>query len=669
VETVADLERAVQLNPEDWQARQRLGAAYARQGRPAEAAGHLREALRLNPASADMQAQLGAILTQQRKFAEAVPAFEEALRLRPDFAEARHSYGTALLEMGKLEPAIGHFRHVLASHPNAAAVHSNLGVALATLGRFEEAIDCYRRAVQLNPSSPLSYNNLGEGLRNLGRLEEAVGNFRRALQLRPQFAEAHNNLGIALRYLGRTEEALASFHESIRLKPEYPEAHVNLAFVYLATGQFEPGWREYEWRWKSKALPPRPFPQPRWDGSPLGGRTILLHAEQGLGDTIQFVRYAPMVKERGGRVIVETQDVLIPLLSGCPGIDQLVAQGGPLPAFDCHAPLMSLPGIFGTTLANIPARIPYLACDQERRQRWQPRLRAEPGFRIGIAWHGGPKYAGNRRRSFALAHFAHLARVPGVRLFSLQKGLGREQLEALNGQFPVIDLGAEVDETGGAFMDTAAVLQDLDLVVTVDSSLAHVAGALGVPVWVALGMGPDFRWLLGREDSPWYPTMRLFRQTGWGDWDDLFRRIAREVEQLLSRKSAGSSVWVQISPGELIDKITILEIKKARLTDPGKRKNVETELATLRAAQGQLGGTRDRLPALTKELKQVNERLWEIEDEIRLCERAGDFGKRFIALARAVYHENDRRAELKRQINELLGSRLIEEKQYCEYKR
>jgi tetratricopeptide (TPR) repeat protein len=701
--TAADLERAVQANPDDWQARHRLGVALARQGRLAEAAEQFRQALRVNgqaaevqadlgqvlarrgetaeavaafrdairlrPAVAELHFHLGAALARQRQMREAAAAYEEALRLKPDFPEAHHAYGTLLLELGRPDPAIEHFHRVLATHPQAAAVHANLGVALASKGRMEEAIDSYRQAVRLNPNSPLAYNNLGEGLRHLGRLDEAVTNFNRALGLKPDFAEAHNNLAIVLRYQGKVDEALGHFQEAIHLNPSYVEAHVNRAFVWLAAGDYAHGWPEYEWRWKSKALPARPFTQPRWDGSPLQGRTILVHAEQGLGDTVQFIRYAPLVKERGGQVIVECQDVLIPLLSTCPGIDRLVALGGPLPDFDLHAPLLSLPHVFGTTVETIPAQVPYLFPDPARRERWRPRLEGPRGYKVGIVWQGGLKYAGHRRRSIALAHFAHLARVPGVRLFALQKGPGREQLTDFAARHPITDLGAELDESGGAFMDTAAVMQDLDLVVTTDTALAHVAGAVAVPVWVALPVGADFRWMLDRSDSPWYPTMRLFRQPAWGDWDAVFRHIAEELGRAIQDRTSGGAVRVAVSPGELIDKITILQIKTERITDVAKRANVEVELATLRESQRQLARGGETLRELTAELKRVNETLWDVEDEIRKCERDGNFGPRFVKLARAVYHENDRRAALKRQINELLGSRLVEEKQYVPYAR
>jgi hypothetical protein len=433
-------------------------------------------------------------------------------------------------------------------------------------------------------------------------------------------------------------------------------------------GHFEQGWPSYEWRWKCKefgSMPP--LRAPLWDGSPLDGRTILIHAEQGLGDTLQFIRYVPLVQQRGGRVIMMCQPPLMRLLAHCPGIERLIPHGETPPEIDLHVPLLSLPKLLGTTVESVPADGPYLDADSDLVEIWRHRLAAYPGFKIGIAWQGNPKFRLDRIRSIPLAQFAPLADVPGVHLLSLQKGAGGEQLAAPERRFPVTDLGCQLDETTGAFMDTAAVMKNLDLVITSDTSIAHLAGALGVPVWVALNDVPDWRWLLNRDDSPWYPPMRLFRQRRTGHWEDVFDRIAEALRERLAPPATPRPVTVEVAPGELIDKITILEIKSERITDAAKRHHVGTELALLVGARDRAMPGSAELARLAGELKAVNEALWRIEDEIRLCERDEDFGPRFIALARSVYRTNDRRAALKRQINELLGSRLIEEKSYTAY--
>ncbi len=367
----------------------------------------------------------------------------------------------------------------------------------------------------------MACNNLGIALKDQGRLDEAVACFRRALQLTPNFAEAYNNLGIALKDQGKLDEAVANYSRALQLKPDYADAHWNRALVWLLQGDWQRGWPEYQWRWHTHFVPSR-FPRPVWQGESLRGKTILLHAEQGLGDTIQFIRYASLVKQLGATVIVGCPKTLSRLLENCPGIDRLVVQDDDLPAFDVHAPIMSLPGIFKTTVANIPAPIPYFFVQTALLESWRERLSRLDGFKIGISWQGNPKFPGDRFRSIPLRHYAPLAQLPGVRLISIQKGAGTEQLAEFRARFAVTDFASEI----GDFVDTAAVMKNLDLVITSDTAVAHLAGALGVPVWVALCSAPDWRWLLERSDCAWYPTMRLFRQKTLGDWPDVFARMA-----------------------------------------------------------------------------------------------------------------------------------------------
>jgi ADP-heptose:LPS heptosyltransferase len=300
----------------------------------------------------------------------------------------------------------------------------------------------------------------------------------------------------------------------------------------LQLGAFEEGWAEYEWRWRRPGHGPRRLPQPAWDGSDLAGKRLLIYCEQGLGDVLQFIRYAAVVQRAGASVVLECPGALVSLLRRCPGIDELVAETRPLPNFDVHAALLSLPHLLGTTLATVPAEVPYLAANPERVERWREELAGVDGFRIGIAWQGNPRHPRDRHRSFPLSQFEGLARQEGVRLISLQKGAGAEQAAALQGRFPVVDLPSEPDMAEAAFEDTAAIMQHLDLVISADTAIAHLAGALGVPVWVVLSAITDWRWLRGRDDSPWYPSMRLFRQKTLGDWEGVFERIAREVARL-----------------------------------------------------------------------------------------------------------------------------------------
>jgi len=361
------------------------------------------------------------------------------------------------------------------------------------------------------------------------------------VELNPGYVEAHNNLGAACKDLGRVDEAIACYRRALELKPAYVEAHWNLAFALLLAGDWQHGWPEYEWRWQRKEWSPRRFPQPMWDGASLAGKTILLHAEQGLGDTIQFIRYASIVKRHGAAVLVECPKPLLGVLEGCPGVDQWIAQRDGLPAFDVHAPLLSLPGILKTTVENIPAEIPYLFARPALIDRWRQALIDLDGFKIGIAWQGNPKYGDDRVRSIPLRCFAPLAQIPGVRLVSLQKGAGSEQLAEARDLFPVADFGDQLDQSG-PFLDTAALMKNLDLVIAADTAAAHLAGALGVPVWLALPFMPEWRWLLDRSDTPWYPSMRLFRQKERGNWGGVFDEIHNALRERLSSREPAKHV-------------------------------------------------------------------------------------------------------------------------------
>jgi tetratricopeptide (TPR) repeat protein/GR25 family glycosyltransferase involved in LPS biosynthesis len=464
----------------------------------------------------------------------AAEGLRQALRLRPDYAEAHHNLGVTLARLGRPDEALDAFRRAVRCRPDYAAALARLAPALAERGRAGEAADAYRRLLRLRPDDAAAHNALGLLLARQGRPAEAAEAFRRAVDLDAGPAAHHHNLGAALAEQGRPDEALACFEQALRRQPDHAEAHKARAMAWLLQGDFARGWEEYEWRWRCADFSPRAYCTPPWDGGPLDGRTILLHAEQGLGDTLQFVRYAPLLRRRGAAVLVACPPPLVPLLRTCPGVTRVVAQGSPLPEFDCHAPLLSLPRLLGTTPASVPADVPYLAADPELTARWQRELAGVRGLKVGVVWQGSPGNGADRRRSFPLARLAPLVAVPGVELFSLQKGRGAEQLAEATGRFRVTDLGSRLDLSGGAFTGTAAALRALDLLVTCDTACAHLAGALGVRAWVALSYAADWRWLLGRDDSPWYPTERLFRQPALGDWDAVFARMAAELRRLVA---------------------------------------------------------------------------------------------------------------------------------------
>jgi Flp pilus assembly protein TadD len=533
-EAVASFQEAVRLRPDYPELHQNLASALQQQGKLAEAAASWEQAIHLKPYSPEAHFNLGMVLHLLGKMAEAVSHFEEALRLKPDFAEAHNNLASTLQLQGKLPEAIASYQRALQLKPDSPETHFNLGSALQAQGKFTEAVASYQEALRLRPNYAEAHNNLGNTWRELGQMRKAVASFEWTLRLRPSSIEAFINLGVALQEQGELDEAAARFRQALRLRPDSAEAHSNLGMLRLLEGDFEHGWPEHEWRLQLKDRQSC-RPQPRWDGGPLDGKTILLTAEQGQGDTIQFIRYAAVVKERGANIVVECPPALMGLLAGCPGIDRLVAQGDIVPPCDVQAALLSLPALCDTTLATVPANIPYVAADRARVARWRDHLAKVSGFKVGICWQGNPAYKHDRRRSVPLAQFAPQAEVPGIRLVCLQHGPGREQWDKVASNWPTVELPASAKDPSQSWLDTAALLCALDLVITVDTAVAHLAGALAVPVWVALPFAPDWRWLLKREDSPWYPSLRLFRQMQPGDWPELFQRVKGALARTANR--------------------------------------------------------------------------------------------------------------------------------------
>lgn len=466
---------------------------------------------------------------QAGQLSRAEQIYRQILAQQPVHADALHLLGALALQTGRRDEAVRLLEQAVAADPTIAVYHGNLASAYLTAGRYEEARGALQQAIRRDPTFAEAFYNLGVVLYNLGRLDEAVDAYRHCLELRAGNASAHGNLGDLLRELGQFDQALAHLEQALAVDPQLPNAHYNRALVLLSLGRLEEGWAEYEWRWRCREFSRRQLAQPSWDGSPLADKTLLIHAEQGLGDTIQFIRYLPLARQRCGNVLVEVQANLVPLLE-CSGLSGLVAQRAALPRFDFQLPMLSLPGIFGTTLETVPAAVPYLKARPELVDSWREKLSRYSQFKVGIVWQGSPSYREDRYRSIPLPYFTPLAHVPGVQLFSLQKGPGSEQISSLRNEFHVVDLGS-IDTHAGPFMDTAAIMKNLDLIITSDTASAHLAGALGVPVWVALRIAPDWRWLTHRATSPWYPSMRLFRQKHFGDWPGVFEEIAHELRR------------------------------------------------------------------------------------------------------------------------------------------
>ena len=504
-----------------------LAVRHHNAGDLAKAEGIYQQVLQADPNQPIALHLLGVIAHQVGNHDTAVDLINKAIAINPDYAEAHNNLGNALQVLGRLDEAVASFNKAIAIKPDLAEAHSNLGTALQDLGRLDEAVTSFHKALNIQPDYAEAHSNLGVALQKLGKLDEAVASHHKALAIKPDLAEAHNNLGAVLQDLEGPDEAVASYRKALAIKPDYVQAHKNLGLISLLMGDFETGWPEYSWRLleDDSVLKIRAYPQPLWDGSDLGGRTVLLYAEQGFGDTIQFLRYLPMVAapgtDKGGDVILQCPPPLTRLFEAAPAADgiQLVTKIGDTP-FDLQAPLHDLPGLFATTLYTIPADVPYLRPPGDT----PPALETSGGFKVGLVWAGNSKHKNDANRSVGFERFQPLLDIKGVDFYSLQVGersrdIGAPGLSGLDGK--ISDLGKDL----GDFADTAAAVGQLDLVITVDTSVAHLAGALGTPVWTLLPWVPDWRWLLDRDDSPWYPTMRLFRQPAAGDWDAVIGEV------------------------------------------------------------------------------------------------------------------------------------------------
>jgi len=514
--------QAIQLDSNVAEAHRLLGSSLEARNRLDVAETSFAEAVRLDPRSADAQFGYGTVLSRREKPEEAEKALREAVRLKPSLTGAWASLAGLLGNQDRHTEAADCAREAVKLDPQSADLHNCLGVALAACENYVDAETSYREALRLNSKIPSVHSNLGNALRSLGRLFEAETSLKEALKLKADYPEAHNNLGIVYVQMGRDDDAMKCYDEAIRLAPDYPEARMNRSFAYLGNGDFVRGWPEYEWRWKVKPFKNGKEPGTRWDGSDINGKSLLITAEQGLGDSINFIRYATLAKARGAKIIFDCPVPLSALIETCPGVDVVVPRGQPGPPFDYYAPLLSLPGIFGDEVETAP--IPYFRPDPERVAYWREELAGISGLKVGVTWQGSKAHKGDKLRSVSLTRFAPLAAIPGVSLCSLQKPPGTEQLtEGPGAAMGVIDLGSKIGEQ---MADAAALLMNLDLVVSVDTAIVHLAGALGRPVWVAVPFAADWRWLRDREDTRWYPTMRLFRQPAPGEWDPVFARMA-----------------------------------------------------------------------------------------------------------------------------------------------
>ena len=527
-----------------------LGLLNYQQGHFGEALRCIAAALRSNSRSVEGLANQGLVLHALGRYEDAVVSYDQALGLMPESAEIHNGRGNALTQLARHQDALESFDRALAIRPDYLLASYNRGTCLFDIGRAEEALGDFDRALAIDPHHAETLGNRGNVLFRLNRIEEALTAYEAALAISPRHPQLLHNRAHALRQLGRPTKALATIAKAIDLGAADPEILYERGLIQLTLGEFSAGWKSYEWRWQTRefAAQRRGFSQPLWRGEEaLTGKTILLHAEQGFGDTIQFARYLPLVASSGAHVILEVQRELKTLMAGLDSaMTTVAARGEPLPPFEIHCPLASLPLDFKTELATIPGGTPYLAVPEDRLALWRKRLPAQP-MSVGLVWAGRPTHPNDRNRSIALKRLTPLFAAPGIRLVSLQCDVHQDDDRILRGHPDVLCVGHEVRD----FADTAALISLLDVIVSVDTAVAHLAGALGKPVFILLPYAAEFRWMLVRQDSPWYPTARLFRQPRPGDWETVVTQVRASLEGDSARLKLKRSMGLIEAPPQL----------------------------------------------------------------------------------------------------------------------
>jgi len=532
---VESLQSALTHNPNDAGTHHDLGTVFHNQGKLEEATIHYKQSIALRPNNAESLTNLGNLLREQGKLNEAIQTLQAAFDINPNSTPVHNGFGLAFLERGNLDLAQAHLRQAIAFSPDDANAHYNLGLVLDKQGNLEEALSYYEKAITLHPKGSPAYANLTNVLEELGRLEEAILNLQKALDLNFHDACIHAALGLAFMYQGNLNLAITHLRQAVSLNPNDAAAHYNLAHALLLTGDLGNGFAEHEWRWQQpqvKNQAPASFGRPEWDGSNLEGKTILLQAEQGFGDVIQFIRYVPLVKARGGRVIVSCQAPLMRLLDTMPDVEQVIdGEETPL-EFQTRALLMSLPHILETSLETIPSSVPYLFASINDEIKLN--LTSDIQLKVGLVWASGYREENRQllkyheRKSCPLSLYTALLSIPQINFFSLQVGRNSADIAKLGDKYQMQDLSSKIRD----FADTAALVTQMDLIISIDTA-AHLAGALGKPIWVLLPFAADWRWLLDRDDTPWYPTMRLFRQSSSGDWEGVIDRVVTALKRFI----------------------------------------------------------------------------------------------------------------------------------------
>lgn len=537
--------RAITVAPDSAEAHFALAFALQKLRDKDGALAALRRALELKPDFPQALLNLGNLFYDYGDLQDAAVIYRKLLQQYPFYVDAYLNLGNTLTDLGKLEDAISMYKAALLLAPDSANVHQKLANAHTLSSKWDDAGRCFEKALELNPRNAGLLNDYGNFFYRKRELLRSIELYKQALELEPEHALAHGNLGNALQDLGKFKQAIEHYEKAVALDPSLPGARYNLSLAYLGEGDYLRGWKEYECRWDFKILQlhRRAFPQPRWKGEPVEGKTVLLHCEQGLGDTMQFIRYAQLIAARGAKVIVETSSPLQRLLPSASGISQIVLRGNTLPPFDYHCPLMSLPLIFETTIDTIPSSFPYLMVSEEKRQAAYCALPGE-GLRVGLVWAGNPKNRRDHLRSMPFEEFRPLFDIPGISFFSLQQGKATADLLHAPAHVSITDACS----TASDFYDTAAIISTLDLVISVDTAVVHLTGAMGKPVWVLLPLIADWRWMQHRKDNDWYPSATLFRQQFDGDWKGVIREVGVTLRSMAANASANKKLPLAIDP-------------------------------------------------------------------------------------------------------------------------
>jgi tetratricopeptide (TPR) repeat protein len=610
----------------------------------------------LKPDSSAVYFNLGICHATQNDYSKASDAFLKTIELNPKHTKAYYQLVVALHKQNKFNEALEYAKKGIELDPCDFELLLRAASLYKHFDKFSEAISLYRKAVELNPKHINAILELANALNMTDETDEALKLYQRILEINPKIIEALYNFGFTLKKQGHIKEAMEIYHKILEMKPTYAQPHFSLSLSYLTLGDFERGWKEYEWRWAAYNETPRKYKQPQFDGTDIAGKTILLYAEQGLGDTLQFIRYAKLIKDRGGKVIFDTQKPLKQILSLAPYLDKVITQGDPVPDFDYHLALMSLPLIFKTTLNTVPNQIPYLYADQNLVESWRTTLSCDKNFKIGLCWQGNAGYSTQFLRkavaakSFHVKEFEPLCTMKGISLYSLQKMNGHDQLKDASYQLNIHDFGSELDEKHGRFMDTAAIIKNLDLVITVDTSISHFAAALGVPVWILLPNPADWRWMLDRTDTPWYPNVRLFRQPKFGDWKSVIQDVIAALQKLVAKphESYDPAYNINIASSddlsEIIDALTLLSLETEQ---PQRKLNKFNQLQKIYDSYVE---QYPELPMLMTHMLEINKQLNLLDTQLQKNKNQSVFDAHFKELSRKIYFAHDIKAYLKKKI-------------------